>query len=125
MTTNPARKPWSVEDVKEILAGTVDPAMVQERIRTADRKGLSPVTFAAMKAAATADSLLPLLELLEPPGEQEKSKIDLMLDLLERIAEGQIGLARRMDALESLMSGWSAASRSGSPTASVRRASAP
>ena len=124
MTTQPARLPWSLEDVREILAGTMDPDRIQERIKTPDRKGLSPVAFAALRAAATADALTPLLELLEPPGEEEKAKLDLVLDLLERIAESQIELGRRMDALESAISGRGAASRTGSLTASARRASA-
>ena len=119
-TASTRRVPWSVEDLREILAGTVEDSEAAERIRTPDRKGLSPVSFAAMRAAATTDSLLPLLDLMEPPGEGEKAKLDLVLDLLERIAQGQLALARRMDALEFAISGQRAASPTGSQTATVR-----
>ena len=110
--------PWSLEDVRDILAGTVDPA----RSRITDRKGLSPVAFAALKAATVTDSLLPLLELLEPPGDEEKGKLDVLLELLERIAEGQVVLGQRLAIIESTLAGRSGASRAGSP-ASDRRAS--
>lgn len=125
MTTDPARRPWSLEDVREILAGAADPSQLRERVRTADRKGLSPVTFAAMKAAATADSLTPLLGLLEPPGEEERSKLDLILDLLERVAENQVELGRRLAFIESRLAGTSVASPTGLPAVAARRASAP
>jgi hypothetical protein len=104
------RTPWSVEDIKEILAGEVEDGQVLERLRTADRKGLSPVAFAALKSASTADSLLPLLELLEPPTQEEASRMDLVLELLERIAEGQVQLERRLATIESRLAGTNASS---------------
>ena len=48
-----------------------------------------------------------------------------MLDLLERIAENQVALGQRMDALESAVTGRRSASRTDSPTASVTPVSKP
>ena len=55
----------------------------------------------AMAGALASDSLLPLLTLLEPPTPEEVSKIDLVLQLLERMAEHQVQLGQRMAAIES------------------------
>ena len=111
--------------VSRILAGEIETEQARKLLRTPDRTGILPSEYAAMSAARDAHDLLELKTLLEPPGEEEKAKLDLVLDLLERIAENQIELGRRMDALESAIGGRGAASRSGSPTASARRASAP
>ncbi len=116
------RTPWSVEDIEEILTGEVEDGQVLERLRTADRKGLSPTSFAALKAAATADSLTPLLALLDPPTEQETSSIDLVLTLLERVAESQLRIEQRLGAIESRLGAQPLASPR-QPTASVRPAS--
>ena len=116
-----AKAPWSVSDVREILNGDVQDDVAQNRLRTADRKGLTPVAFAAMKAAAAADSLMPLLELLDPPREDEVSKMDLVLQLLEQIAASQLELVHRMHAIESRLGGKDVPSPS---TTSVRPASA-
>lgn len=101
MTTPKAaqgRVPWSVEDLREILNGSVADPQVQELLRTADRKGLSPVSFAALRAAATADSLTPLLELLEPPQEGE-DRMEQMLRALEAVAERLDRIEAKVDAL--------------------------
>lgn len=82
-----------------------------EQLRTADRKGLLPVSFVAMRAATAADALLPLLELLEPPSEADASKLDLVLTLLERIAESQIDIGQRLVAIESKLAGTRTTSR--------------
>lgn len=115
-TSKRGRTPWSLGDIKEILAGDVEDGEVLDRLRTPDRKGLSPVAFAALKAAATADSLTPLLELLDPPREDEVSKMDLVLELLEQIAANQLELAQRMHAIESRLAGKDVPSLSPSTT---------
>jgi hypothetical protein len=90
---------WTVDLVKEILAGTADPNLIRE----ADRKGLNAVTFAALKAAAQADSLAPLLQLLDPPDREETTQLDKVVTLLEAIAESQGRLERRLARLESAL----------------------
>ena len=102
------RKSWTLEDVREILAGG---AGEENKLLLQDRKGLSPVNFAVLQAAKTADSLLPLLELLEPPTEDEIDKINRIIQLLEKVVENQISLGQRMVALESAYSGRGVPSR--------------
>lgn len=91
------RSPWDTADLRELLAGALD----QAQMRARDNKGLSPVEFGAMKSAVLADALLPLLSLLEPPQPAEQSKIDVALDLLEKIAANQVRLDERLAAIES------------------------
>ena len=89
---------WTVGDLREISAMVVkDPAAL---LRETDRRGLSPIAFAAFQAAMTSDSLLPLLSLLEPK-EAETSQLDKVVTLLEQIAQSQIRIERRLVELES------------------------
>ena len=74
-------------------------------LRETDRRGLAPVQYAAIQAATAADSLLPLLSLLEPPQERETSQLDLVVTLLEAIAESQARLERRLVEIESRLAG--------------------
>lgn len=99
----PQRQPWSMQDLREIVAMAVQdgPAILRET----DPRGLAPIQFAAIQAATTADLLLPLLSLLEPPQEQEKSQIDQIIVLLETIAESQSRLERRLVEIESRLAG--------------------
>ena len=89
-------RPWSLDPIREVLAGTTDP----EILRAVDRKGMSSSQFALLQTAATADDLRRLLSLLEPPDEAEPSGLDRILTLLETIAEGQIRIETRLAALE-------------------------
>lgn len=57
-------------------------------LRELDRRGMSPVTYAAIMSALASDSLLPLLSLLEPP-QGEASKTDAILEALERVLDSQ------------------------------------
>jgi len=59
----------------------------QELLREFDKRGLSPVSFAAFQAALTSDSLLPLLGLLEP--KQGESKIDVLVEAIEKVLDTQ------------------------------------
>ena len=120
VTRTPSRTPWSVDDLKGILAG--EDSQVTESLRTADRKGLTPTSFAVLTTAAKTDALMPLLELLEPPTADEASKADLMLDLLERIAESQVRIEARLADIESRLTGQSVPSRQ-QPVATVQLAS--
>jgi hypothetical protein len=96
---------WRVSDVGEILAGATDPRKISEK----DRIGLTPVTYSAMEAARAANALMPLLELLEPT-EAEQDKLQLLLDLLEKIADSQIRTERRLALLEQAVVGRRSAS---------------
>ena len=101
--TPPQRRPWSIEDLREIVAMAVKdgPSMLRET----DRRGLAPVQYAALQAATAADSLLPLLSLLEPPQAKETSQLDQIVTLLETIAESQVRTERRLVELESRLAG--------------------
>jgi hypothetical protein len=77
--------------MKAILEGTTG-----EPPSTFDPRGLQAPTSAALHAAATADRLLPLLDLLDPPP-QESSQIQQLLDLVEKIAEAQIRVEQKLD----------------------------
>ncbi len=76
---------WTIEDLREIQALTVrDPgALLRER----DRRGESPVAFAAIQAALTSDRLLPLLDLLE--SKEGESKIEILVAAVEALLDGQ------------------------------------
>ena len=87
---------WSPDDIREILAG----ASQHDPRQSLDRSGLNPVAAGAMLAAERADRLLPLLELLEPKTQDEPSKIDQLLQLLEGIAQSQIRTEARLAGLE-------------------------
>lgn len=78
-------------------------------LRETDRRGLAPVQYAALQAATAADSLLPLLSLLEPQ-ERETSQLDQIVTLLETIAESQVRTERRLVELESRLAGRASAS---------------
>ena len=121
----PRRRAWSDAQIAALTEGTMPDNQVQEVMRARDSRGLGPTAYAVLRTARRTEALTPLLGLLDPPGEGEKTKIDLVLDLLERIAEAQLGLARRMDALESAIAGRNAASPTASPSTAARRASAP
>lgn len=101
-TPTPARV-WTIEDLREIVA-QVRPNPDGD-LRMLDRRGLGPVHFAAIQAATTADSLLPLLRLLEPPQAEETSQLDQVVTLLEMIAESQARLERRLVEIESRLVG--------------------
>ena len=79
--TTAARPPWQVDDVRDILAGVTEPKLLHEY----DRKGLSPVAFAALKAAAASDSLLSLLD--EKP-DRETDPIQELRDLMVGLGVG-------------------------------------
>jgi len=78
-------------------------------LRETDRRGLAPVQYAAIQASTAADSLLPLLSLLEPQ-EKETSQLDQVIQLLEQIAESQARLERRVVEIESRLAGRASAS---------------
>ena len=86
---------WSPDDIRQILAG----ASQHDPRQSLDRAGLNPVAAGAMLAAERADRLLPLLELLEPK-QDEPSKVDQLLQLLESIAQSQIRTEARLAGLE-------------------------
>lgn len=114
----PRRRPWSIEDLREIVAAVTDgPSLLRET----DRRGLAPVQYAALQAATATDSLLPLLSLLEPK-ESETSQLDLVIKLLESIAESQIRIERRVVEIESRLAGRPSASQQPSkPAAAASR----
>ena len=81
----PSRRPWSVEDLREIIAQVrPDPA---GDLRTLDGRGLAPVQFAAISTATMVEQLLALLALLEPqPGE---NRTDALVEGIEALLDGQ------------------------------------
>ena len=89
---------WTVDRLRDVMSGTVDdPATT---LRTADKKGLSAVTFAAIQAAMTADRLT---SLLDPKAVTDKENEDPVAELLTAIREvlaGQAVILRRLDAIE-------------------------
>ena len=92
-------RPWSLDSIREVLAGTEDPALLREL----DRRGMSASTYALLQAATATDDLRPLLTLLEPPETREETQLDQILALLQQIAESQIRTERRMLAVESML----------------------
>jgi hypothetical protein len=86
------RAPWQVDDIREILGGTMDPKSLLEH----DNKGLSPVAFSALKSAIATDSLLSLLEEKLPA---EENPIQQIKNLLESIAVAQVRLEDKLDRL--------------------------
>ena len=115
----PTSRLWTLEDLREIAALTVkDPAGL---LRETDRRGLSPIAYAAFQGALTSDRLLPLLDLLEPK-EGETSQLDLVVKLLETIAESQARIERRVVEIEFRLAGEASASPPPSrPTAPALR----
>ena len=112
----PTSRIWTVEDLREISALTVrDPAAL---LRETDRRGLSPIAFAAFQGALTSDRLLPLLDLLEPQ-EKETSQLEQVIQLLETIAESQVRIERRVVEIESRLAGRASASPPPSKSAAV------
>ena len=78
-----------------MLGGRVGPDQLPAMQRDPDAVGLTLGTTALLRAATQTDSLLPLLELLEPA--QGESKIDILIETLERIAETQLRLEEKLD----------------------------
>jgi hypothetical protein len=74
------RIPWGREDISSFLDATRSP----NDLHQSDRRGLTPVAYAALVAAQVSISLLPLLALLDPP-EAGEDRIAQMLILLESI----------------------------------------
>ena len=109
-SSNSTRRPWSVSDIREVLAGVSDPAAIGQR----DRKGLNATTYAVLQAAAATDSLLQLLDLLQES--EESSKIDQVITLLEQIGASQIRIERRLFVIESTIGRLSASSTPPAPT---------
>jgi len=89
MSTKLQGRPWTLDPIREVLAGTADPACLAER----DRKGLTAVSFAALKAAVLADDLTALKALLEPT-EHETNQVEILLDLVTTMAETLTELRR-------------------------------
>jgi hypothetical protein len=104
---------WSLDIIDEILAGTRDPRL----LRTADRKGMTAASYAAMAGARAADRLMPLLQLLEAPEEGE-DRIALLQQTLSALAEAQLRLEAKLDAVIVLLTD-AASSRPGSGQASA------
>lgn len=90
------RKSWSLDAIRSILNGTSN-----EDANSRDPKGLVAPTAAAMLAAETADRLVPLLSLLDPPREGEVNQMKVLLDLVEAIAAGLTRVESKLDALVS------------------------
>jgi hypothetical protein len=74
------RIPWGREDISDFL----DATRSRDDLHQSDRRGLTPVAYAALEAARVSTSLLPLLALLDPP-EAGEDRIAQMLILLESI----------------------------------------
>jgi hypothetical protein len=55
--------PWGREDLSAFLTGTRSP----DDLHQLDRRGLTPVAYAALEAARVSTNLQPLLALLDPP----------------------------------------------------------
>ena len=81
----PASKVWAIDDLRRIQTMAVDGS--KEMLREIDKRGLSPVSFAAFQAALSSDSLLPLLSLLEP--KEGESKIDVLVSAIEKVLDTQ------------------------------------
>jgi hypothetical protein len=79
-----------MDDVSKILDGVLTPEQARALLNSFDRKGLNPITFAALQGAKASDKLLSLLQLLEPPTKAEESQLDQVVKLLEQIAASQI-----------------------------------
>ena len=87
---DPSARPHNQDILDQILAGTLSLEDARRILNTYDRKGLTPVSYAALTAARNTESLLELKSLLDPPKAEEQSQMDLVLDLLERIALSQV-----------------------------------
>ena len=101
-------RPWTLDRVREVLSGTMDPAAIRE----VDRLGLSAPTYAAMQGALAADSLLQLLD--QPEGASQGQQI---IELLMAIGEAQVRTEQRLSAIEASLV--SLALRSGTQRAIV------
>ena len=113
MAQTVGRIPWGDSDIEDILAGIREP----EEIRETDRKGLSSVGYAALKAADRTRRIEGKLEeLIAPPAEME-DRIALLQKAMSALCESQIRIKTKLDALLAvLISG--ASSTHGSSTAS-------
>lgn len=90
----------------QILTGTATPELLQAVAREQrDRRGLSPTQTAALIAAKASEEASAKLDTLLAPPEQETSQLQVIVDLLARIAESQVRMERRLAALESRLAG--------------------
>jgi len=92
--------PHTLIVVDKILAGTMETSESREILQTFDRKGLSPVGYAALVAAKNTDDLLALKALLDPPKEGEKASLDQVVELLTQIAASQARQAETLAAVQ-------------------------
>ncbi len=97
----PKRALWTDALIADLLAGTMTDERIREMLPKRDARGMDALVFSALRAARIGQDLTALLGLLEPPSAKEKTELDVMVTLLERIAESQIRIERRLDALES------------------------
>jgi hypothetical protein len=72
--------PLGKDDISGILDATCGP----EDLHVSDRRGLTPVAYAALEAVPASTALLPLLTLLDPP-EAGEDRMGQMLALMESI----------------------------------------
>ena len=93
----PRHRTWTPDEFKRFLEGR---AQDPKELSQADILGLNAVTSAILQSATKADSLMQLLDLLQPKTSEEPSKIDTILQLLESIASAQIRLESRLGEIE-------------------------
>ncbi|TPG37936.1 hypothetical protein EAH89_29760 [Roseomonas nepalensis] len=74
--------------MRSLLAGVMPDQPTA--LREVDMLGMTPGMSAMLRAATQTDSLLPLLDLLEPKASEEPSKVDQILDLLQQVASSQL-----------------------------------
>lgn len=80
-------RPHNLDLVDDILAGTISRESTKQLLHTADPKGLTPIGYAALSAARDAHSLLELKTLLDPVTPTEQGNLEVMLELLTKIAD--------------------------------------
>ena len=80
-----------MSDIAALLDGVLD-----RTPQDPGQHGLSLVSYAAVRGAATAERLTPLLTLAEPPQEGEPDRIAMLLELLESIVAAQLRLERKV-----------------------------
>lgn len=102
---------WSDLQISDMTSGTWSDTKIQAALSSTDSRGMSPTTYAALRAAKVSGDLLPLLDLLQPPGKKEETQIDQILALLERIAESQARLESRLGDVELKLAAPSSASQ--------------
>lgn len=95
--------PHNLDLVDQILSGTMHPDEARKLLNSFDRKGLTPITFAALSTARDTHDLLALKQLLDPPKPDEQSQMNLVLELLERIAESQARTEEAQARMERLL----------------------